>query len=70
MLVNLLQLRLHTYTTVFKAIQSYKESPAQKNLHSYVRDDHRLKQVKKTIDYATINKNSKGRFMIREFLFQ
>lgn len=70
MLANLLHQRLQPYTTVFKAIQSYKGSPAQKHLHSYVRDNNRFNEIKKGIDYETVNKNSKGRFMIREFVFQ
>lgn len=70
MLANLLQLRLQPYTTVFKAIQSYKNSPSQRHLHSYLRDDSRVKEIKKDIDYETINKNSKGKFTIREFVFQ
>jgi hypothetical protein len=62
--------RLQEYTTVLKGLRSYKESAAQKNLHKYTRNENELKALKSTIDYRTINKNSKGVFMFREFLFQ
>jgi hypothetical protein len=51
--------------SVWQALQSYKGSAAQQHLHDYVRDNSALKMVKQGIDYKTINKNSKGRFMIR-----
>ena len=62
--------RLQEYTTVLKGLRSYKESAAQKNLHKYTRNENELKALKSNIDYRTINKNSKGVFMFREFLFQ
>lgn len=62
--------RLQEYTTVLKGLRSYKDSTAQKHLHKYHRNENELKAVKNTIDYKTINKNSKGVFMFREFLFQ
>jgi hypothetical protein len=58
------------YTSVLNGLKSYKNSPAQAHLHQYVRDDDELKAIKQTIDYKTINKNSKGVFRFREFLFQ
>lgn len=62
--------RLQEYTTVLKGLRSYKDSAAQKHLHTFRRNENELKAVKNTIDYKTINKNSKGVFMFREFLFQ
>lgn len=62
--------RGYCYTSVFKALKSYKESQAQSHLHEYVKDEQGLKETKKGIDYRTINKNSKGVFRFREFLFQ
>lgn len=59
-----------TYTSVFNGLKSYKNSAAQTHLHQYVRDEDELKAIKKGIDYRTINKNSKGVFRFREFLFQ
>ena len=61
---------IQPYFSVFNAIQSYKNSAAETHLHQYVINEKDIKAIKKNIDYKTINKNSKGRFMFREFLFQ
>ena len=53
------------YTSVLNGLKSYRNSPAQAHLHQYVRDEDELKAIKKTIDYKTINKNSKGVFRFR-----
>lgn len=58
------------YTSVLNGLKSYKNSAAQAHLHRYVREEEDLRAIKKTIDYKTINKNSKGVFRFREFLFQ
>lgn len=58
------------YTSVLNGLKSFKNSAAQTHLHRYVREEEDLKAIKKTIDYKTINKNSKGVFRFREFLFQ
>jgi hypothetical protein len=60
----------YPYTSVLKGLNSYTNSAAQARLHKYIRDDDELNAIKKHIDYKTINKNSKGVFMFREFLFQ
>lgn len=58
------------YCSIFNGLKSYQNSAAQRHLHQHLRDEQEFKNIKKTIDYKTINKNSKGKFMIREFLFQ
>lgn len=57
--------QLYYYTTVLKGIKSYKGSKGQSHLHRFIRNDNKLKRIKNTIDYATINKNSKGVFRFR-----
>ena len=56
--------------SVWKARQSYIGSAAQNKMHSYIRDEEQFKQERKNIDIEAVRKISKGRFMIREFLFQ
>lgn len=60
----------YQYTSILNGLKSYKNSAAQAHLHEYNRNEDQLKAIKKTIDYKTINKNSKGVFRFREFLFQ
>lgn len=60
----------YPYTSVLNGLKSYKGSAAQTHLHQYNRSEDELKAIKKNIDYKTINKNSKGVFRFREFLFQ
>lgn len=60
----------YQYTSVLSGLKSYQNSAAQTHLHEFNRNEDELKAIKKTIDYRTINKNSKGVFRFREFLFQ
>jgi hypothetical protein len=69
-MLALLSMKQVANIRVWQALQSYKGSEAQRKFHSRFRDEEELKAIKAGIDYATVNKNSKGRFMFREFLFQ
>ena len=69
-MIGLVGTLMHRYTSVLKALKEYPGSKAQAHLFNYHYDKRAFDKIKKGIDYETITKNSKGRLMIREFLFQ
>lgn len=56
--------------SVLKAAQAYKNSATQRKMHEFVQNDDQIKNARQKIDYETVEKESKGYLMIRQFLFQ
>jgi hypothetical protein len=53
-----------------KNIRKYKGSAAQTRLHEFDQNEANVNHIKKNIDYDMITRESEGKIMIREFLFQ
>ena len=56
--------------SLLSTIRRYKGSRVQEGYHDYGDSDRRAQNIRKTLDYDFINRESTGRVYIREYLFQ